>query len=161
MSHNPLKIEAARADDRDQVIQVTREAQVFNAEEIATVEELFDDYVAQGQASCYQFLVCRLDKQVVGFTCYGPRSLTRGAFDLYWIGTASSAQRQGVGHALITATEQAARTMGGRIIILETSGRPSYEPAQRFYASHGYRREADVQDFYDIGDSLVLYSKKL
>ena len=116
MSHNPLKIEAARADDRDQVIQVTREAQVFNAEEIAAVEELFDDYVAQGLASIYQFLVCRLDEQVVGFTCYGPRSLTRGAFDLYWIGTASSAQRHGVGHALITATEQAARAMGGRII---------------------------------------------
>ena len=161
MNSNPLEAQAARADDRDLVIRVTRQAKVFNAEEVAAVEELFDDYVAKGRASIYQFLVCRLDGQVVGFTCYGPRSLTRGAFDLYWICTAPSAQRKGIGHTLINATEHAVRSMGGRIIILETSGQPSYEPARRFYASHGYRREAVVEDFYDVGDNLVLYSKKL
>ena len=161
MSLPPAKVQAARADERDQVVQVTREAEIFNAEEIAAVEELFDDYVAQGQASTYQFLVYRLDGRVVGFTCYGPRSLTRGTFDLFWIGTAPGAQRQGVGHALIEATEQAIRSTGGRLLIVETSSRPEYEPARRFYDSHGYRREALVQDFYDVGDSLILYSKKL
>jgi GNAT superfamily N-acetyltransferase len=161
MSLPPSEVKAARADERDQIVQVTREAEVFNAEEIAAVEELFDDYVAKGQASTYQFLVYRLDGVVVGFTCYGPRSLTRGTFDLFWIGTAPGAQRRGVGHALIEATEQAIRSTGGRLLIVETSSRPEYEPARRFYASHGYRREALVQDFYDVGDSLVLYSKKL
>jgi ribosomal protein S18 acetylase RimI-like enzyme len=161
MSLPPSKAQAARADERDQVIQVTREAEVFNAEEIAAVEELFDDYVAKGQASTYQFLVCRLDGRVVGFTCYGPRSLTRGTFDLFWIGTAPSTQRKGVGHALIEATEQAIRSRGGRLLIVETSDRPEYDPARRFYAAHDYRREALIKDFYDAGDSLILYSKKL
>jgi GNAT superfamily N-acetyltransferase len=161
MSLNQSEVGAARAADRDQIVQVAREAQVFNAEEIAAVEELFDDYVVKGQASTYQFLVYRLEGRVVGFTCYGPRSLTRGAFDLFWIGTAPNAQRKGVGQALIEATEQAVRSMGGRLLIVETSGRPEYEPARRFYASHGYCREAVVEDFYDVGDSLVLYSKKL
>ena len=161
MSLPSSEVKAARADERDQVVQVTREAEVFNAEEIAAVEELYDDYVAKGQASTYQFLVYRLDGRVVGFACYGPRSLTRGTFDLFWIGTAPGAQRKGVGHALIEATEQAIRSLGGRLLIVETSDRPEYEPARRFYASHGYRREALVQDFYDVGDSLILYSKKL
>ena len=159
LSHSEVK--AARADERDQIVQVTREAEVFNAQEIAAVEELYDDYVAKGQASIYQFLVYRLDGRVVGFACYGPRSLTRGTFDLFWIGTAPGAQRKGVGHALIEATEQAIRSRGGRLLIVETSDRPEYEPARRFYASHGYRREALVKDFYDVGDSLILYSKKL
>jgi len=105
--------------------------------------------------------VYRLDGRVVGFACYGPRSLTRGTFDLFWIGTAPGAQRKGVGHALIEAIEYAIRSLGGRLLIVETSDRPEYEPARRFYASHGYRREALVQDFYDVGDSLILYSKKL
>jgi GNAT superfamily N-acetyltransferase len=161
MSLDPSEVGAARADERDQVIQVTREAQVFNNEEIGAVEELFDDYIAKGQASAYQFLVYRLDGRVVGFTCYGPRSLTRGTFDLFWIGTAPSTQRKGVGQALIEATEQAIRSIGGRLLIVETSSLPEYEPARRFYASHGYRREAVVEDFYDVGDSLVLYSKKV
>jgi len=161
MNLSPSKVEAARADERDQVVQVAREAHVFNAEEIAAVEELFDDYIAQGQSSTYQFLVYRLDGRVAGFVCYGPRSLTRGTFDLFWIGAAPSAQRKGVGHALIETTEQAIRSMGGRLLIVETSSLPEYEPARRFYDSHGYRREALVKDFYDVGDSLVLYSKKL
>jgi D-alanine-D-alanine ligase len=161
MSLPQSEVEAARADERDQIVQVTREAEVFNAEEIAAVEELYDDYVAKGQASTYQFLVYRLDGRVVGFACYGPRSLTHGTFDLFWIGTAPSAQRKGVGHALMEATEQAVRSTGGRLLIVETSSRPEYEPARRFYDSHGYRREALVQDFYDVGDSLILYSKKL
>jgi len=161
MSLNDSAVGMARADERDQVVQLAREAHVFDAEEIAAVEELFDDYVANGQASTYQFLVYRLDGHVMGFTCYGPRSLTRGTFDLFWIGTAPGAQRQGVGHALIEATEQAIRSLGGRLVIVETSDRTEYEPARRFYASHGYRREALVQDFYDVGDSLILYSKKL
>ena len=161
MSLPPSQVQAARADERDQVVQVTREAEVFNAEEIAAVEELFDDYVAKGLGSTYQFLLYHLDGRVVGFTCYGPRSLTRGTFDLFWICTAPSTQRKGVGHALIEATERAVRSIGGRLLIVETSDRPEYEPARRFYASHGYRREALIKDFYDVGDSLILYSKKL
>jgi D-alanine-D-alanine ligase len=155
------EVKAARADERDQVVQVARAAEVFNAEEIAAVEELYDDYIGKGQASTYQFLAYRLDGRVVGFACYGPRSLTRGTFDLFWIGTAPGAQRKGVGHALIEATEQAIRSREGRLLIVETSDRPEYEPARRFYASHGYRCEALIKDFYDVGDSLILYSKKL
>ena len=67
-----IEIGATRADEADQIVGVTREAQVFNAEEIAAVEELLDDYVAKGDASTYQFLSCRLDGRVVGFACYGP-----------------------------------------------------------------------------------------
>jgi ribosomal protein S18 acetylase RimI-like enzyme len=51
--------------------------------------------------------------------------------------------------------------MSGRLLIVETSSSPEYEPARRFYESHGYRRQATVEDFYDEGDHLVLYSKRL
>lgn len=150
-----------RADEVEQVVNVAREAQVFNAEEIAAVEELVQDYVAEGEASSYHFVSYRLDGRVVGFACYGPRSLTRGTFDLYWIGTAPSAQRRGVGTELVRQVEQNVRSLGGRLLIVETSSRPEYESARRFYDSHGYRREAVIADFYDEGDNLVLYSKKL
>jgi len=160
MTHT-LEIGAARADEADQIVQVARDAQVFTTEEVDTVRELLDDYIAKGGASQYQYLACRLDGQVVGFACYGPRSLTRGTFDLFWIGASSSAQRRGVGSALIARVEQSVRAQGGRLLMVETSGLPEYEPARSFYDSHGYRREAFIADFYDVGDGLVLYSKKL
>jgi len=156
-----IEIGATRADEVEQIVSVTREAQVFSAEEIAAVEELIDDYIAKGDASTYHFLSYRLNGRVVGYACYGRRSLTESTFDLYWICSAPSAQRKGVGYALLQQTEQKIRAMGGRLVIVETSSLPEYEPARRFYESHGYRREAVIEDFYAKGDSLVLYSKKL
>jgi len=160
-STDKIEIGATRADEVEQIVSVTREAQVFSAEEIAAVEELIDDYIAKGDASTYHFLSYRLNGRVVGYACYGRRSLTESTFDLYWICSAPSAQRKGVGYALLQQTEQKIRAMGGRLVIVETSSLPEYEPARRFYESHGYRREAVIEDFYAKGDSLVLYSKKL
>ena len=160
-SADNMEIGVTRADEADQIIAVAREVQVFTTEEVDTVKELLDEYVAKGDASGYYFLSCRLGGRVVGFACYGSRALTRGTFDLYWIGTSSSAQRRGVGAALIAQVEQNVRAMGGRLLIVETSGSPSYEPARHFYELHGYRRHAIIEDFYDEGDSLVLYTKKL
>jgi len=156
-----IEIGATRADEMEQIVGVTREAQVFDAEEIAAVQELVDDYAARGDASIYRFLSYRLNGCVVGYTCYGKRSLTDSTFDLYWICSAPSAQRKGVGHALLQQTEQEIRAMGGRLVIVETSSLPEYEPARRFYDSHGYRRRVILEDFYAEGDGLVLYSKKL
>jgi ribosomal protein S18 acetylase RimI-like enzyme len=156
-----IEIGTTHADEAEQIVGVTREAQVFSAEEIAAVQELIDDYIAKGDASTYHFLSYRLNGRVVGYACYGRRSLTESTFDLYWICSAPSAQRSGVGHALLQQTEQEIRAMGGRLVIVETSSLPEYEPARRFYDSHGYRREAVIEDFYAKGDSLVLYTKKL
>ena len=158
---NNIEIGATRADEADQIMAVARGAQVFTTEEIDTVKELLDDYIAKGSVSQYHYLSCRLDGRVVGFACYGLRALTRGTFDLYWIGTASSVQRQGVGAALIAQVERNVRAMGGRLLIVETSSSSEYEPARRFYDSHGYRRQVIIEDFYAEGDGLVLYSKKL
>jgi len=160
-SADNMEIGATRADEADQIMAVAREAQVFTTEEVDTVRELLDEYVAKGDASGYYFLSCRLEGRVVGFACYGSRALTRGTFDLYWIGTSPSAQRRGVGAALIAQAEQNVRTIGGRLLIVETSSLPGYEPARHFYESHGYRRQAIIEDFYDEGDNLVLYTKKL
>ncbi len=160
-SADTMEIGVARADEAGQIMMVARQVQVFTTEEVDTVKELLDDYVAKGDASGYHFLSCRLEGRVVGFACYGSRALTRGAFDLYWIGTSSSAQRRGVGAALIGRVERDVRAMGGRLLIVETSSLPEYEPARHFYESQGYRRQAVVEDFYDEGDSLVMYTKKL
>jgi D-alanine-D-alanine ligase len=159
-THN-LNVGSSRAEEAEQIVNVARGARVFNEEEIATVEELIGDYVSRGNASDYHFLSCRQDGRVVGFACYGPRSLTRGTFDLYWIASVPDVQRQGVGGALLRQVEQEIRAQDGRLVIVETSDLPAYESARRFYESHGYRREAVIADFYAEGDSLVLYSKKL
>lgn len=151
----------ARPDEVDQIVHVARQASVFDDEEVATVAELAAEYASRGDASSYQFLSYRLDGRVVGFSCYGRRSLTEGTFDLYWIASDPAAQRKGVGKALLSQTEAEVRAAGGRLLIVETSSLPEYEPARRFYEAQGYRREALIADFYAEGDGLVIYSKRV
>jgi ribosomal protein S18 acetylase RimI-like enzyme len=98
---------------------------------------------------------------VDGYYCLGPTPATRGTFDLYWIAVAPSQQGRGVGRELNRHAENLVRSMGGRLIIAETSSRPDYSGTRRFYVKAGYKEVATIQDYYKVGDDLVVYGKYL
>ena len=148
--------------DGSQIQDITARAGVFNQEEIDSVPAMFDEYLRFGpEGSGYHFIVDRDGDQVLGFAIYGPRDLTDGVFDLYWIAVDPNARRNGVGRALLTASEDAIRGMGGRIIIAETSGTPEYESTRKFYVNTGYVNEATIKDFYSVGDDLKIFTKRI
>jgi ribosomal protein S18 acetylase RimI-like enzyme len=101
------------------------------------------------------------DGRLLGYACYGPRALTSGTYDLYWIAVDASIHRGGVGRRLLTATEEAVRELGGRLLFVETSGLPKYEATRNFYLGTGYTWEATIKEFYEAGDDLVIFTKHL
>jgi GNAT superfamily N-acetyltransferase len=148
--------------DGPQIHSITANTTVFNQVEVECVDELWQDYLVQGpEKSGYYFLVAKESDRVLGYTCYGPRSLTSGTYDLYWIAVDPTIRRGGVGRALLAATEQAVRDLGGRLLVLETSGLPIYVPTRNFYLATGYTLEATLKDFYREGDDLVIFTKHL
>lgn len=50
---------------------------------------------------------------------------------------------------------------GGRLLLIETSSLPHYEPTRRFYLKHGYERSCAIADYYADGDDLVVFRKRL
>ena len=135
---------------------------VFNQEEVECVDELWDEYQSLGsEKSGYYFLVEKEDEHVLGYACYGPRALTDRTYDLYWIAVNPDARRGGVGRKLLVATEDATRNLGGRLLIVETSGLLKYEATRAFYLATGYLLEATLKDFYSDGDDLVIFTKRL
>ena len=147
--------------DGSQILDITARAGVFSQEEVECVGELWEEYLTLGSECCgYNFIVDRHGNQVLGFACYGPRDLTDGVFDLYWIAVDPNSHRSGVGRGLLTASEEAARNGGGRMLIAETSGTPHYEPTRKFYSSMGYTIEATIKDFYIEGDDLAIFVKR-
>ena len=155
-------IATATEADGSQIKNITARAGVFSQEEVECVGEIWEEYLSEGPEGCgYHFIVYRNEEQVLGFACYGPRDLTDGAFDLYWIAVDPAARCHGVGHALLSASEQAVRAMGGRMLIAETSGTPLYERSRKFYLSMGYTPEATIKDFYTIGDDLFIFTKRI
>ena len=155
-------ISTAIETDKQQITDITTRAGVFSQEEIDSVPVMFDEYLQYGTMdSGYHFIVYREGEQVLGFAIYGRRDLAHGVFDLYWIAVDPNARRKGVGRALITASEEAVRAMGGRIIIAETSGTVEYESTREFYVRTGYVAEAVIKDFYSPGDDLFIFIKRL
>ena len=155
-------IATALKADGTQVQEITAKAGVFNQEEVDCVREIWDDYVNLGAEECgYNFIVERNGDQVLGFACYGPRDLTEGVFDLYWIAVDPNVRQKGVGRKLLTASEDAVREAGGRIVVAETSGTPLYEPTRKFYLGMGYANEASIKDFYSDGDDLKIFTKRV
>jgi ribosomal protein S18 acetylase RimI-like enzyme len=148
--------------DGSQIRGIAARAGVFSQEEVGSVDVMWMEYLNLGpEDSGYNFIVYRERHQVLGFAIYGPRDLTNGVFDLYWIAVDPTARCTGVGRTLLTASEKAVREMGGRMLIAETSGTPHYEPARKFYFGMGYENEAIIRDFYTIGDDLMIFVKRI
>ena len=155
-------ITTATNEDGPQIHTVNANTDIFSQEEVECVDELWEEYLAFGsEKSGYYFIVEKEAGQVLGYACYGPRALTDRTYDLYWIAVSPDARRGGVGRRLLVATEEAIRKVGGRLLIVETSGLPEYTSTRAFYLSTGYTLEATLKDFYAEGDDLVIFTKHL
>jgi len=155
-------ISTATEADGLQILDITARIDIFTQQEVDAVEEVWSEYLIYGSPpDGYHILVYRDGDKVLGFTCYGIRYLAEGVYDLLWIAVHPDARRKGVGGALITATEEAVRKLGGRILIAETSGTAEYASTREFYVNMGYENEASIKDFYKPGDDLKIYTKRV
>lgn len=147
--------------DRDAILQVLAGLGFFHPHELDVAREVLDQALANGPDGHYQSYTARVGGEVAGWACYGPTPCTAGTFDLYWIATAAALKRRGIGAALMHRVERHLRERGGRLLIIETSGRPLYEPTRRFYLRHGCVEAARLRDFYAPGDDKVIFTKTL
>jgi ribosomal protein S18 acetylase RimI-like enzyme len=162
-----------RAADREPLAALLRATAAFTDEEIGVALELIDEGLAAGteQPEDYRFFVAELAERgasgapgparVVGYVCYGRTPLSDGVFDVYWIAVDPKSQGRGVGQALLRAVEGDVRRLGGRTILIETGGKPSYAPTRAFYDRAGYVEIARIPDFFRVGDDKVIYSRRV
>jgi ribosomal protein S18 acetylase RimI-like enzyme len=144
--------------DRAAIERIVRATGVFGGDEVAIALELFDEPDAVG----YRFVVAELEGGVAGYACFGATPMTLGTWDLYWIAVAPALHGRGVGTALMRAVEAAIRAEHGRLVVIETASKPSYDATRRFYARHpGCREVARVPDFYAPGDDKVIFAIEL
>jgi GNAT superfamily N-acetyltransferase len=156
-----IPIRPTLPEDATPILRIASSEPLFTAEEVDCVEELLRDYFGRADHNGYFFLTAELEGRVAGFACYGPKALTRGTYDLYWIAVARDFSRRGVGRALMARVEDDVRALGGRLIAVETSGQPAYSSTRAFYESLGYTRAATIPEFYAPGDDLVIYIRRL
>jgi ribosomal protein S18 acetylase RimI-like enzyme len=156
-----LMIRSATPADTDQLVALARGTGVFQPHEIVALREVLDDYHAANEAEGHVARVFADAAGVAGFTYFAPVPMTDRTWELWWIAVDRSRQGGGLGRILIEDVEADLRAHGQRLLLIDTSSLPHYEPTRRFYLNSGYSQAARVPDFYRDGDDKVLFWKKL
>jgi GNAT superfamily N-acetyltransferase len=154
--------EGIRPEDRPGIEGILRSTDFFYEYEINTALEIADETVNKGmELSGYYWLRVEDEDGLVGFANYGKNSFSVHSWDLYWIAVHQNSRHKKLGSALLRAAEENVRKYGGKILWIETSGRPMYGPTEAFYKRNGYDLQASLKDFYGPGDPKQIYSKVL
>ncbi len=157
----PYRIRRTESQDRDPILRFMRNTGFFHEGEMQVAREVLDDAIRDGANGHYQSFSLMEGEKPVGWICFGPTPCTMGTYDIYWIGISPKHQGRGYGRALLEFAERSIRRAKGRLVIIETSGRSTYDSTRGFYLATGYRESARVPDFYMPGDARVIYSKPL
>lgn len=148
--------------DRKYIEEILRSTGFFYEFEIKTALEIADDTFANGaEKSGYYWLKATDNEGFVAFANYGKNAFSTHSWDLYWIAVHQNSQNKKLGTLLLRAVEEDVRKMGGKILWIETSGRPQYASTEAFYRKNGYQLQASLKDFYGPGDPKQIYSKTL
>ena len=150
---------AAPADTPD-LVRIAEGTGVFKPLEIDTLDEVLSDYYAGNRALGHLAITLETNGRIVGFAYYAPAAMTDRSWYLYWIAVEKGDQARGLGGKLLRAVEGDVAAVGGRVLFIETSSLPNYEPTRRFYLKHGYEQDAAVHDYYADGDHMVIFRKQ-
>jgi len=145
--------------DTPDLLRIAEQTKVFKPHELVALREVLDDYHTEPfdhLARTYEH-----EGRIAGFIYYAPAAMTDRAWYLYWIFVDKTLQARGVGSKLLQAVERDIRDRNGRLLLIETSGLPHYEPTRKFYLKHGCVLDAVVHDYYEDGDDMNVFRKRL
>ncbi len=151
-----------KRNERKRIEEILRSAGFFYEFEIGTALEIADDTVSKGmEKSGYYWLKASDEDGLVAFANYGKNAFSTHSWDLYWIAVHQDSRNKKLGSLLLKAVEDDVKKRGGKILWIETSGRPLYASTEGFYKRNGYELQASLKDFYGPGDPKQIYSKML
>jgi GNAT superfamily N-acetyltransferase len=150
-------------EERDiaRVREIVESTEFFYDHEVEIAAELVAERLEYGESTGYFFVFAEADGITVAYSCYGPVTMSKTSFDLYWIATHNDYRGRGIGRKILDQTCSQARAMGCSIIIAETSGLPHYAPTRAFYTSNNFELEARLKNFYAMGDDKLFYTKRI
>jgi len=77
-----------------------------------------------------------------------PERMTQGTWNLLLIAVHPNSQGKGYGAAIMHHVEHLLASKGARLLLVETSGLPSFAGTRGFYKKLGYDEEAKIREFY-------------
>ena len=124
------------------------------------LDEMISDYFHNLDTNEIWFTYVENDSPISIGYCI-PEKLTSGTYNLLAIGVSENHQRKGVAVEMMNFIEQKLKTIGARVLIVETSSDDAQIGARNLYQKLGYNQEAVIRDFWNEGEDKIVYWKKL
>jgi ribosomal protein S18 acetylase RimI-like enzyme len=131
----------------------------FTQEEVEVAMELIIASANDSLQSDYNTFVYEKDNKILGYHCTGKRPLTDGTYDLYWIVADPFSSEKGTGKQLLDHAENFVKENNGRWLLAETSSKENYLAVRKFYLRNNYTILSEINDFYSLGDNLIIFGK--
>jgi len=145
----------ADAADPGKIRALVQASGVFSAEEVRIAGELAATTVDGSET--YRFLFAERGGELLGYTCFDRIPLSKVSFDIYWIAVAPSERETGLAAELISRTAAFIKSKRGTQVYAEASSKESSAAARAFYLKSGFKEAARFEDFYEPGDSKIIY----
>ncbi len=152
-------IRNARQADTSKIDNILKKITAFTGEEVDIAMELVNIATSNYNQTDYYLFVYEDNDKVWGYYCIGRRPLTDAVYDLYWIVADPDSDKKGIGKILLEHAERFVQEHNGRWLIVETSSKESYSKARNFYMRNNYSIIAEINNFYRVGDNLVVFGK--
>ena len=152
-------IRKLKPDDVPEIESILRKIINFSEEEVNVAMELVHAAASDPNQKDYNVFVYEEGSEIIGYHCTGKRPLTDAVYDLYWIVTNPDYEKKGIGRTLIEHAENFVLKNKGRWLLVETSSRDSYKGTRNFYLRNNYSILSEINDFYSLGDRLIIFGK--
>lgn len=153
-------IQSVRPDQQPAIRAIAEAIGLFSAEELEELSGMLAAALAGELGEGHRWITY-VDNAPVGVAYYAPEAYANGVWNLYFIAVHPDRQGQGIGSQLIQYVEQELSKQGERLLLVETSGLPSFSKTRAFYRKQGYEEEARIREFYNPGEDKIIFRKAL
>ncbi|MGE0529425.1 MAG: GNAT family N-acetyltransferase [Bdellovibrionales bacterium] len=147
--------------DTPALVALSASSGLFKPDELDAIQWMLDVYHTTNAANGHNIIAYEEGGTLVGIAYFAPKVFTDRVWELLMIAVDESRHRQGIGSSLLVTVEDAVRALDGRLLLIETSDKSSFERTRLFYRKHGYVEVAHIPDYFADGDGKASFIKRV
>lgn len=147
-------------NDTPALLEVICSSGLFRPEDADSIQAMLDEYHGRNEDG-RKILALAENGTLTAVAYYAPKEFADRVWELLMIAVSGSRQRQGLGSEVLRVVEESIRAVNGRLLLIETSDKSSFERTRLFYQKHGYSEVARIPDYFTDGDGKVSFVKRL
>lgn len=146
--------------DTPALVALSGSSGLFKPDELDAIQGMLDEYHATNAANGH-IIAYEDGGTLVGIAYFAPKVFTDRVWELLMIAVDAPRHRQGIGSKMLLAVEEAVRGSNGRLLLIETSDKSSFERTRLFYRKHGHTEVAHIPDYFTDGDGKASFIKRV